>query len=71
MMTGNYAKLLYAIVDSGVLAKEFVGREGNRATGTVISVHVYHDDWCGIFSGERCNCDPSIMVEEVPEVKES
>ena len=24
---------------------------------------VAHDDWCGIFAGQRCNCDPDITVK--------
>jgi hypothetical protein len=30
--------------------------------GTVSQVHVAHDDWCRIFKGQRCNCDPDIRV---------
>lgn len=26
-------------------------------------VNVLHDDWCAIFKGERCNCDPDIQLE--------
>ena len=24
---------------------------------------VLHDDWCGIFTGQRCNCDPDIRLK--------
>jgi hypothetical protein len=30
--------------------------------GTVSLVDVAHDDWCRIFKGKRCNCDPEIRV---------
>jgi hypothetical protein len=26
-------------------------------------VAVSHDDWCGVFEGQRCNCDPEITVK--------
>ena len=26
-------------------------------------VHIYHDEWCGINKGRRCNCDPWIRTE--------
>jgi hypothetical protein len=28
-------------------------------------VTIYHDDWCGIFAGTRCNCDPDITLSAV------
>lgn len=24
---------------------------------------VYHDDWCGIYQGKRCHCDPIIRLD--------
>ena len=24
---------------------------------------VAHDDWCGIFEGKRCNCDPDVRLK--------
>ena len=30
-------------------------------------VTVYHDDWCGIYQGKPCNCDPDIRLKaQVP-----
>jgi hypothetical protein len=26
-------------------------------------VDVVHDAWCGIFSGRRCNCDPTVRLK--------
>jgi hypothetical protein len=23
---------------------------------------IYHDAWCGIYRGKRCNCDPEIKI---------
>ena len=30
-----------------------------------VGVHhiaVEHDDWCGVFQGKRCDCDPTITL---------
>ena len=29
-----------------------------------ISVRISHDDWCDIFTGGACNCEPLIEVRE-------
>ena len=31
--------------------------------GEVMILTFAHDDWCGIFQGEDCNCDPDISGE--------
>lgn len=23
---------------------------------------IFHDDWCGIYQGKRCNCNPDIRL---------
>jgi hypothetical protein len=28
---------------------------------------IYHDDWCGIWDGKRCNCNPDIRLTPVPD----
>ena len=37
-----------------------------QATGLVTPglalVDVYHDEWCGIHLGQRCNCNPDITI---------
>nr|MBC7245426.1 hypothetical protein [Chloroflexota bacterium] len=35
----------------------------------VHDVDVYHDDWCAIFRGGWCNCDPWIRVHEGTEAE--
>ena len=35
------------------------------APGTVTHSVIAHDDWCAIFHGGACNCDPDITL--VPE----
>jgi len=31
--------------------------------GTVVIAHIYHDDWCGIWTTGKCNCKPDIVYE--------
>ncbi|RYX81045.1 hypothetical protein EON83_25810 [bacterium] len=33
---------------------------GNMKEGTVTTVTVAHDDWCQIFKGGKCNCNPTL-----------
>lgn len=28
--------------------------------GAALAVEVLHDDWCAVFRGGRCNCEPEI-----------
>jgi hypothetical protein len=35
---------------------------GLNLTPGVHDMAVCHDDWCGIYEGKRCNCDPDIKV---------
>lgn len=35
--------------------------------GAVYDVTVSHDDWCGIFSNQPCNCDPDISIVRLPD----
>ena len=30
--------------------------------GTLWDGTCYHDAWCGIYNGRRCNCDPDVVV---------
>lgn len=30
--------------------------------GGVTHVEVRHDDWCRVFKGRRCNCNPTIVT---------
>lgn len=29
--------------------------------GTGLLLTVLHDDWCGYWTGQRCDCDPEIV----------
>ncbi|MCI0464975.1 MAG: hypothetical protein L0Z62_49265 [Gemmataceae bacterium] len=30
-------------------------------------VDIYHDDWCDIYRGGYCNCDPEVELRRPPE----
>jgi hypothetical protein len=35
--------------------------------GRITEVDVCHDDWCAIYQGGYCNCDPEIKLRPPPE----
>jgi len=51
----NYEKKLRAMLDRGELTPR---------PGVATHINVAHDDWCAIYAGGRCNCDPDIQVIE-------
>lgn len=36
---------------------------GIDMTGKFINAYVRHDDWCRIYKGKQCNCDPIVEIE--------
>lgn len=30
--------------------------------GRLYHMDIYHDNWCGIWSGRKCDCDPDIVT---------
>lgn len=36
--------------------------EGEFCPGRLQEVDVYHDDWCGIYRGCYCDCDPEVKL---------
>ena len=50
----NYIKKLLAMKQAGLLSSE----------AGAASVRISHDDWCDIFTGGACNCEPLIRVEQ-------
>lgn len=32
--------------------------------GAAYDVFVFHDEWCGIYRGVRCNCDVKVVTKE-------
>lgn len=49
----NYQVKLQAMVAHGEIPMDEVN-----------NVRIMHDDWCDVFNGGRCNCDPDIVVGE-------
>ena len=45
----NYIRKLLSMQHAGLLP----------VTG-LYQLQVHHDDWCGVFRGARCDCDPVI-----------
>lgn len=41
-----------------------VAKEGVLEGGKVFVANIRHDDWCAIWGGGLCNCDPDIEVVE-------
>ena len=41
--------------------------QGKVPVGRVREVDVCHDDWCRIYRGGYCNCDPEIRLRPLPE----
>ena len=33
--------------------------------GSVVRVDILHDDWCGVFKGRRCDCEPDVKANPV------
>jgi hypothetical protein len=42
-------------------------RKGKIPAGSLSVVDFYHDDRCGIFSGNYCNCDPDYTLRILPD----
>ena len=43
-------------------------QEGKVPRGRITEVDICHDDWCRIYQGGYCNCDPEIKPWPQPEV---
>lgn len=44
-------------------------REGLKLPPGLHHVDIYHEDWCGIFSERKCNCEPDIVVRAVGPIR--
>lgn len=43
---------------------ERLNAESRRRPGQLREVFVMHDDWCGVFKGKPCHCDPVVKYRE-------
>jgi len=57
----NYIRALKAAIRSGKL---------KTAAGQVVHIDVAHDDWCAIFKGGICNCDPEVSFRPARKPKQ-
>ena len=54
-------KILWVTETAGGNYVKKVRESIEMPTQGVHHVSILHDDWCGIFNGEACNCDPDII----------
>jgi hypothetical protein len=52
----NYYKKLLRLLEQAELTP-----------GRLRAVNVYHDDWCRVYRGGYCDCDPEIELLPAPE----
>ena len=53
----NYVRKLHYLWRVGAIPRE----------GGLHLLTVWHDDWCGVYNGQLCNCDPdSTLKATVP-----
>jgi hypothetical protein len=48
---------------------EMLAAAGRARVGEVTHVMIYHDDWCAIFEGGLCNCNPDVEAVRQSEVQ--
>jgi hypothetical protein len=48
---GNYVRKLARLIE-----------KNPQLRGSAFSINICHDDWCAIYSGQPCNCDPDVEV---------
>lgn len=47
----NYKKKVQQAIQAGAFKR-----------GEIYDIDVRHDDWCGVWVGKPCNCDPDITI---------
>jgi hypothetical protein len=58
--THNYLKKLAKLHDMGAM---------DLAPG-VHDVAIAHDEWCGVYKGKHCNCNPDITITTLSHVRQ-
>jgi hypothetical protein len=48
----NYVRKIEYLWRTGAIPRE----------GGLHLLTVWHDDWCGVYQGKRCNCNPDIRL---------
>jgi hypothetical protein len=42
-------------------------QKGKLPNGVCLAeLDIYHDDWCGIYRGDYCNCHPVVKLRKQP-----
>jgi hypothetical protein len=41
--------------------------EGKLTESQVALICISHDDWCSMYTGAECNCDPDIEITDLAE----
>ena len=41
-------------------------QEGRLPAASLSEVEILHDDWCAVYTGGYCNCDPDIQLRVHP-----
>lgn len=54
MTQDNYKRKLLELLRSGEL--------NQCKPGVLYHLDFYHDDWCNVFKGGVCNCNPDVKV---------
>ena len=49
----NYIRKLHYLFRIGALPRDVRAHQ----------ISVYHDSWCGVFQGKRCDCDPKVRLK--------
>ena len=44
-------------------------RDHRPEPGTFSNVGIYHDTWCGVNKGGRCNCNPDVRLITEPDTR--
>jgi hypothetical protein len=42
-------------------------QQGLVERGRLSEVDIYHDDWCRVYQGGYCNCNPEVKLRAKPE----
>lgn len=56
----NYVQAILDAIRSGKI---------KTGTGQVVHADIRHDDWCNIFKGGVCNCNPEVSFRPAQEAR--
>ena len=59
-MAGNYITKLDRLI-----------QEGTISVGGLQHIQVKHDNWCAVYKGKDCNCDPDIESDTFKNMRDT